>query len=363
MKFKAFLTHDGVNLLDKRKPSPAPPFLRRSPLRSGIYAPDATAGGPGFLPALDKVGRICHVYLTRDHAMFLHNLLNGDGVQCVAQFDKDLLFLDYRISSKNEDRIAFSLDLALLHRALRSALSILQRQGGCDPRDDGGSPLQIQIKLLKKTPAGSQQPTPFLSFETKVAPSSCLRCSLPILIDSNCDFSHANFAEQFMGYLRISSTIGKEVYFLHVPHLAIENLVKVNGCPVLSHLRIPSTAAGLTNSSQGHKSAVIHDVPISRPLSRDDVTELQAALDMAQQLPQVHPRSSAHCPGCRSYSIELFANTPCADSGSGSRPRPASDPGGASQERRRLAERLHHPVRGPPPAGFHWFGHDGFRVP
>ncbi|CAA7391029.1 unnamed protein product [Spirodela intermedia] len=174
MKFKASLTHDGVNLLDRR-----------------------------FMPALDKVGRICHVYLTRDHAMFLHNLLNGDGVQCVAQFDKDLLFLDYRISSKNEDRIAFSLDLALLHRALRSALSILQRQGGCDPRDSVGSPLQIQIKLLKKIPAGSQQPTPFLSFETK-----------------------------------------------------------------------------------GHKSAVIHDVPISRPLSRDDVMELQAALDMAQQLPQ-----------------------------------------------------------------------------
>lgn len=164
MKFKAFLTHDGVHLLDKRKhhplppPSPSPfPLLRL-----------LVVGCAGFLPALDKVGRTCHVYLTRDHAMFLHNLLAGDGVQCVAQFGRDLLFRDYRISSQNDDRIAFSLDLALLHRALRSALSILQSQ----PTDGGGSPLQIQIKLLKKIPAGSQQPTPFLSFETKVPPHS-----------------------------------------------------------------------------------------------------------------------------------------------------------------------------------------------
>ncbi|MQL93547.1 hypothetical protein Taro_026193 [Colocasia esculenta] len=136
--------------------------------------------------------------------MFLHNLLAGDGVQCVAQFGRDLLFRDYRISSQNDDRIAFSIDLALFHRALRSALSILQSQGGGgDPADGGGSQLQIQIKLLKKIPAGSQQPTPFLSFETK-----------------------------------------------------------------------------------GYKSAVIHDVPISKPLSRADVTELQTALDMAQELPQ-----------------------------------------------------------------------------
>ncbi|XP_078427406.1 hus1-like protein isoform X2 [Wolffia australiana] len=177
MKFKAFLTEEGVNLLDKR-----------------------------FLPALDKVGRVCLVYFTRNHAMFLHNLLNGDGVQCVAQFDKDLLFSDYRISSKNDDKIVFSLDLALLQRALRSAVSILHSQGGCDPSETGDlqrSPRQVQIKLLKKSPPGSQQPSPFLSFETK-----------------------------------------------------------------------------------GYKSAVVHDVPISRPLSKDDVAELQGALDMAQQLPQ-----------------------------------------------------------------------------
>lgn len=46
--------------------------------------------------------RICQVYLTPDHVMFLHGLYpeGGDGLQCVAQFGRDLLFRDYRISSQ-----------------------------------------------------------------------------------------------------------------------------------------------------------------------------------------------------------------------------------------------------------------------
>ncbi|XP_058097747.1 checkpoint protein hus1 [Magnolia sinica] len=161
MKFKAILTDHGVNLLEKR-----------------------------FVPSLDKIGRVCHLYLTRDHAIFLHNLLNGDGIQSIAQFRKETLFEDYRISSQNDDRIAFAIDLGLLHRALRSSLTI-----------EGGD--RLQIKLVKKLPPGSLQPMPFLTFETK-----------------------------------------------------------------------------------GYKSAVIQDVPISKPLSRSDVIELQSALDMAQDMPQ-----------------------------------------------------------------------------
>lgn len=129
--------------------------------------------------------------------MFLHNLFAADGVQSVAQFKKEILFRDYRISSQNDDRIAFAIDPALLHRALRSALTI-QLQSG----DDTAA---IQIKLVKKLPAGSRNPAPFLTFETK-----------------------------------------------------------------------------------GLRSAVVQDVPISKPLSRADVLQLQAALDAAQDLPQVH---------------------------------------------------------------------------
>ncbi|KAL8256812.1 hypothetical protein R6Q59_028853 [Mikania micrantha] len=168
MKFKAFLTDHGVNLLEKR-----------------------------FLPALDKMGKTCHLYLTRDHAIFLHNLLNGDGIQSIAQFQKDALFEDYRISSQNDDRIAFTIDLSLLHRALRSILTIYTEFGGSHGGDAASN--RLQIKLVKKLPPHSSQSMPFLTFETK-----------------------------------------------------------------------------------GYKSAVIQDVPISKPLSRSDVLELQAALDMAQ---------------------------------------------------------------------------------
>lgn len=172
MKFKAFLTDNGISLLEKR-----------------------------FLPALDKMGRVCHLYLTKDHAFILHNLLNGDGIQSIAQFQKAALFDDYRISSQNDDRIAFTIDLALLLRALRSSVSIYTEFDS----NPGGGPAsnRLQIKLVKKLPPNCTQPLPFLTFETK-----------------------------------------------------------------------------------GYKSAVIQDVPISKPLSRADVLELQAALDMAQDLPQ-----------------------------------------------------------------------------
>ncbi|MBA0839324.1 hypothetical protein Goarm_005067 [Gossypium armourianum] len=168
MKFKAFLTEHGVNLLERR-----------------------------FLPALDKMGKICHLFLTRDHAIFLHNLLNGDGVQCIAQFRKEALFDDYRISSQNEDRIAFAIDVSLLLRAVRSSVSI------CTEFGNGPSANRLQIKLVKKLPLNCTQPMPFLTFETK-----------------------------------------------------------------------------------GYKSAVIQDVPISRPLSRAQVLELQTALELAQDIPQ-----------------------------------------------------------------------------
>ncbi|CAN4086470.1 unnamed protein product [Withania somnifera] len=93
---------------------------------------------------------------------FLYNLLNADGIQCIAQYRKEALFDEYRISSQNDDRISFA-----------------------------------------------------LSFAT-----------------------------------------------------------------------YPSEHHQYSHRTRGYKSAVIQDVPISKPLSRSDVLELQAALDMAQELPQ-----------------------------------------------------------------------------
>ncbi|KAL6134292.1 hypothetical protein ACLB2K_066524 [Fragaria x ananassa] len=122
MKFKAFLTENGVNLLERR-----------------------------LLPALDKMGKICHLFLNRDRVFFLHNLLNGDGVQSIAQFSKEALFDDYRISSQYDDCIAFTLDISLLHRALRSSVSI------CTEFGNGPTANRLQIKLAKKLTKNSTQ--------------------------------------------------------------------------------------------------------------------------------------------------------------------------------------------------------------
>lgn len=169
MKFKAFLTENGVNLLEKR-----------------------------FIPSLEKMGKTCHVYFTKDHALFLHNLLNGDGIQSIAQFRKESLFDDYRISSQNDDRIAFAIDLSLFLRALRSSVAICSEYAA-----SVAVPNRLQIKLVKKLPINCTIATPFLTFETR-----------------------------------------------------------------------------------GFKSAVIQDIPISKPLSRSQVVELQNALDLAQDIPQ-----------------------------------------------------------------------------
>ena len=160
---------------------------------------------------MDKVGRVCHVYLTPTHGMLLHNLLgstgpDGDGPQCVAQFAKDLLFREYSVSSRDANRVAFSVDVALLQRALRSALAVHAQSAA------GDASAAIQVKLVNKQTAGSRSASPFLTFETK-----------------------------------------------------------------------------------GARSAVVQDVPISKPLSRSDVARLQAALDAAQELPEVWSFHIAFC--------------------------------------------------------------------
>ncbi|GAY67923.1 hypothetical protein CUMW_260180 [Citrus unshiu] len=143
------------------------------------------------------MGNVCHLFLTREKAYFLHNLLSGEGIQCVAQFHKETLFDDYCISSQNEDCIAFAVDISLLQCAVRSSVSICSEIGAA-----GSAANRLQIKLVKTLPPNCTQAMPFLTFETK-----------------------------------------------------------------------------------GYKSAVIQDVPISKPLSRAQGLELQTALDMAQDIP------------------------------------------------------------------------------
>lgn len=67
---------------------------------------------------------------------------------------QDVVFDDYRISSQNQDRIAFTVDLSLLLRALKSSVSIYGDR--------------LQVKLVRKRPSLSERPMPYLTFESKV---------------------------------------------------------------------------------------------------------------------------------------------------------------------------------------------------
>jgi hypothetical protein len=67
---------------------------------------------------------------------------------------QDVVFDDYRISSQNQDRIAFTVDLTLLLRALKSSVSIYGDK--------------LQVKLVRKRPSLSERPMPYLTFESKV---------------------------------------------------------------------------------------------------------------------------------------------------------------------------------------------------
>ncbi|KAJ0104796.1 hypothetical protein Patl1_18014 [Pistacia atlantica] len=98
----------------------------------------------------------------RDHAFFLHNLVTGDGIQCIAQFHKETLFDDYRLASQNEDCIAFAIYVSILQRAVCSSVSICSEFGG-----GGSTANRPQIKFVKKLPPNCTQTMPFLTFETK----------------------------------------------------------------------------------------------------------------------------------------------------------------------------------------------------
>ncbi|GAY67802.1 hypothetical protein CUMW_259410, partial [Citrus unshiu] len=101
------------------------------------------------------MGKVCHLFLTREKAYFLHNLLSGEGIQCVAQFHKETLFDDYCISSQNEDCIAFAVDISLLQCAVRSSVSICSEIGAA-----GSTANRLQIKLVKKLPPNLIQDVP-----------------------------------------------------------------------------------------------------------------------------------------------------------------------------------------------------------
>ncbi|XP_057859398.1 uncharacterized protein LOC131068219 isoform X2 [Cryptomeria japonica] len=124
MKFKGFLTDNGVYLLERK-----------------------------FVPALEKIGKNCHLYLTKDHVIFLHNVLNADGVQAIAQFKKgykSAIIQDVPISNPlsrvDVHELQSALDMAQeLPQTLVQVPDLVQLQSLIDRLKNVGEVLDVAI--------------------------------------------------------------------------------------------------------------------------------------------------------------------------------------------------------------------------
>ncbi len=167
--------------------------------------------------------------------------IQGRQVKLGRGWGQEVIFDDYQISSQNDDRIAFTVDLTLLSRALKSSVSM-----------DGD---KLLVKLVRKRPSLAEGHLPYLTFESKV----CSHRS-----------NHLCWLWQFCTYPKQSTEV-LLLKFQFLRAILLWNSDHTIKCVLW----------------QGHRSAIIQDVPISQPLNRIDVQELQSSLDMAQALPRV----------------------------------------------------------------------------
>ncbi|CAI6009862.1 unnamed protein product [Closterium sp. NIES-65] len=235
MRFKAILTTDGVSLLEQRHL---------------MALEQAGKARPCFLPAFERIGRVCHVYLTPSDVFLLHNVLSADGVQAIAQFPTAELFSEHLISSASADRIAFSLDLSLLARALRSSLAT--------------AATRHQLKLVKKSTNPTAPALPFLSLEAKGERSSIVQ-DIPI----STPLPRSQLIELQAGIDLVHSLPETLVWLPDLPWLRklVERLQRIGGVilPLLLSHSSPSSSSSPPTPSDPD-AAQLPDLPSLRHL-------------------------------------------------------------------------------------------------
>ncbi|KAL4425766.1 hypothetical protein ABPG75_009782 [Micractinium tetrahymenae] len=95
MKFKATLSDRGLRVLEK-----------------------------GFLPTLEKLGKRCQLLLGPEDVHLIQSPADTDGLQVTARLANVVLFEEegFKCQSRYENQIAFSVDITLLLKVLRSAV-------------------------------------------------------------------------------------------------------------------------------------------------------------------------------------------------------------------------------------------------
>ncbi|CAI6009867.1 unnamed protein product [Closterium sp. NIES-65] len=405
-------------------PPPHPSPAGHSPAleRAGKARPCRPGSCQRFLPAFERIGRVCHVYLTPSDVFLLHNVLSVDGVQAIAQFptvrwpsrnqailgahhqqrlfgfppfpllssictpppfpprssyltskvsadsiafllDLSLLaralllssfplpiphappnsgrallgaphkqrqfrshcllarplsarprpldflspslrslspqrelFSEHLISSASADRIAFSLDLSLLARALRSSLAT--------------AATRHQLKLVKKSTNPSAPALPFLSLEAKGERLSIVQgipiwtpsIPLPSLHPPRASGWASCRASPSPGRVKQWSSLGwvlKAMYFhSSCPFPPSPSSTQGERSSIVQDIPI-STPRGERSSivqsipislpgehHLGERSSIVQDIPISTPLPRSQLNEMQAGIDLVHSLPE-----------------------------------------------------------------------------
>ncbi|PRW59440.1 DNA damage checkpoint isoform A [Chlorella sorokiniana] len=95
MKFKATLSDRGLRVLER-----------------------------GFLPTLEKLGKRCQLLLSPEDVHLIQGVTDTDGLQVTARLANAVLFEEegFKCQSRYNNQIAFSVDIALLLKVLRSAV-------------------------------------------------------------------------------------------------------------------------------------------------------------------------------------------------------------------------------------------------
>mmetsp|Transcript_37394 Transcript_37394/g.94509 ORF Transcript_37394/g.94509 Transcript_37394/m.94509 type:complete len:187 (-) Transcript_37394:55-615(-) len=114
----------------------------------------------GFVPTLDKFGKTCQLLLGPQDVYFIQTGVNTDGVHVTARLSRDTLFEEegFLISSRTNDNIAFSFEVANLLRVLRGSSA------------NGADLLEIKLAMRSVAVGGAAATAskPFLTFTSRV---------------------------------------------------------------------------------------------------------------------------------------------------------------------------------------------------
>ena len=117
-----------------------------------------------FVPVFDKLGKELSVLLTPNTVHLAQDHVVSGGLELHADLLREEVFDEYKISSNNDDKIAFKLEPAVLHRVLRGLI--------------GSEATHIEVKLIKRLVA-PERSSPSSTSARRASSTSSRTCPSP----------------------------------------------------------------------------------------------------------------------------------------------------------------------------------------